>query len=358
MFAIDYRSYRDLVLGMVVYLVFLLIVLCASWVLTGVIRRYAIAKSLIDIPNNRSSHSVPVPRGGGLSVVAVVVLTLLGLWVSGNIGASLMIALLGSSTIVALIGFIDDHGHIAARWRLLAHFFGAAWVLYWLDGLPPLFVIGIELDLGLLGYGLAAVYLVWLLNLYNFMDGIDGIASIETISVCSCAAVITVLVLPAAMGFVLLLLFVIAATIGFLFWNFPKARIFMGDACSGFLGLLLGALSIQAAWLKPELFWCWLILLGVFIVDATVTLVRRVIRGDKFYQAHCSHAYQFASREYRSHVKISSTVGVINVVWLFPIALIVGLGWVDGIVGLLIAYLPLTMLAFRFNAGVEIIPDK
>src|SRR5574337_967818 len=95
---------------------------------------------------------------------------------------------------VALVGFLDDHGHIAARWRLLAHFAAAAWALAWLGGAPPLILFGSTFELGWLGAGLAAVYLVWLLNLYNFMDGIDGIASVEAICVCIGGAMLYVLV--------------------------------------------------------------------------------------------------------------------------------------------------------------------
>src|SRR5690606_14674735 len=93
-------------------------------------------------------------------------------------------ALLGAGGLVALIGFLDDHGHIAARWRLLGHFTAAAWALFWIEGLPSLSFFGVNADLSWLGHALAAVYLVWLLNLYNFMDGIDGIASVEAVTVC------------------------------------------------------------------------------------------------------------------------------------------------------------------------------
>ena len=337
---------------MVVYLVLLLIVLLVSWGLTGLVRRYALANSLIDIPNNRSSHSMAVPRGGGVSIVFVVLLAWLGLWVSGEVTFSLMMALFGGGGIVAFIGFMDDHNHIAARWRLLAHFFAAAWVLFFLGGLPPFYLFSVEFNFGLFGYIAAAFYIVWLLNLYNFMDGIDGIASIEAITVCFSASVITLLVLPFEIGFTLALLVVVASSVGFLIWNFPQAKIFMGDAGSGFLGLVIAALSIQAAWQKSELLWCWLILLGVFIVDATLTLARRIMRGEKFYQAHRSHAYQFAARKYDSHVKVSLGVGLVNIFWLFPVALCVAFGWVNEFAGLFIAYVPLVYLAYKLNAGL------
>lgn len=141
------------------------------------------------------------------------------------------------------------------------------------------------------------------------------------------------------------------AVLGFLYWNFPPARIFMGDAGSGFLGLVLGILSVQAAWASSRFLWVWLILLGVFIVDATFTLTRRLVRGDKVYEAHRSHAYQFASRQFGRHLPVTLAVLAINTLWLLPIAIGVGLFGLDGIIGLVLAYAPLVFLAFRFRAG-------
>ncbi|MCO6055383.1 glycosyltransferase family 4 protein [Pseudomonas sp. MOB-449] len=320
-----------------------------SLFLTGALRRYALARSLMDIPNGRSSHSVPTPRGGGVAIVLSFLAALPLLASVGVLAWSVMWALLGAGAWIAVVGFLDDHGHIAARWRLLAHFIGAGWALGWLGGLPPLVIFGFDLELGWLGYALAAFYLVWLLNLYNFMDGIDGIASVEAICVCLGGALLYLLLGEGVAALAPLSLAVAVA--GFLFWNFPPARIFMGDAGSGFLGIALGVLSLQAAWVAPQLLWSWLILLGVFVVDATWTLFRRLLRGDKVYEAHRSHAYQYASRQFGKHLPVTLAVAVLNLFWLLPIALWVGLGGVDGALGLLVAYLPLVWLAVRFKAG-------
>jgi len=149
----------------------------------------------------------------------------------------------------------------------------------------------------------------------------------------------------------LLSAFLATAVLGFLIWNFPPARIFMGDAGSGFLGIILALLSLQAAWIESRLLWVWLILLGVFIVDATVTLFRRVLRGEKFYQAHRSHAYQYASRILGTHRPVTLAVCAINIFWLMPVASLVAAGKLDGIIGLVVAYLPLLLLAYRYKAG-------
>ena len=322
-----------------------------SLLMTGALRRYALARSLIDIPNARSSHSVPTPRGGGVAIVLAFLAALPIVAFANMLPWAVMWGLVGAGAGVAVIGFLDDHGHIPARWRLLGHFAGAIWALCWLGGLPPLSLFGMSLDLGWLGHALAAVYLVWLLNLYNFMDGIDGIASVEGICVCLSGGLLYWLTGHAALALAPLLLALAVA--GFLYWNFPPARIFMGDAGSGFLGITLGVLSLQAAWVAPQLLWSWMILLGVFNVDATFTLLRRLLRRDKVYEAHRSHAYQYAARQFGKHLPVTLAVAAINLCWLLPISLWVGLGGVDGLLGLLLAYLPLVLLAVKFKAGEQ-----
>ncbi|MFU8789192.1 MAG: MraY family glycosyltransferase [Methylobacter sp.] len=331
------------------WLVFLLTGI-VSWALTGFLRRYALAGNLIDMPNERSSHSVPTPRGGGVAIVlsflAILLVLNAGGWLSNPHG----LALWGAGGAVAVTGFLDDHRHIAARWRLTVHFAAAVWGLYWLGGLPPLVAFDTVLDLGWLGYVGAAVYIVWLLNLYNFMDGIDGLAGVEAITACCSAAVWTWLVVPGSNAWLLPVLLA-AAVFGFLIWNFPPARIFMGDAGSGFLGIMLALLSLQSAGLASRLLWVWLILLGVFIVDASATLCRRVVRGEAFYEAHCNHAYQYASRYFGAHRPVTLAVCAINMLWLTPIAGLVALAALDGLLGLVAAYLPLLWLAYRYKAG-------
>ncbi|MFJ3375027.1 glycosyltransferase family 4 protein [Pseudomonas sp. NPDC086112] len=326
------------------------VVFAISCGLTLVLRRYALAKSLMDIPNERSSHSVPTPRGGGVAIVVACSLALPVLGGMGYLGGASLLGVLGGGLLIAIIGFADDHGHIDAKWRLLGHFIAAAWTLYWLNGLAPIQLFGERVDLSVIGSVLAAFYLVWMLNLYNFMDGIDGLASAEAI--CACLGMSLVYWCFDATSLIWGPLVLIGAVAGFLCWNFPPARIFMGDAGSGFLGFILGALALESAWVRPELFWCWIILLGVFIVDATWTLMRRLLRGEKVYQAHRSHAYQHASRRYQSHLVVASLVVLINLVWLLPIALLVGAGWLGGGLGCLIAFVPLAVLAWKFEAGV------
>ena len=330
-----------------IYLITAIFIL--SLALTWCLRRYALAKNIIDIPNHRSSHVVPTPRGGGVAFIVAFLLAIPWVGYLGFVVLPVGYALVGAGLCVAALGFFDDHGHISARLRLLGHFSASIFALFCLGGMPSMHFLGWTIPAGLFLNLLTVLYLVWLLNLYNFMDGIDGIAAIEALSVCLGGAILyglngdyTLMGLPCALA---------AAVGGFLWWNYPPARIFMGDAGSGFLGLVLGILSIQAAMIKQEFFWAWLILLGVFIVDATVTLLCRLFRGCAVYEAHCSHAYQHAVRRFGSHLWVTIGVLILNVCWLWPMAILVGKSTIGGFTGLCIAYVPLIILAVGFKAG-------
>ncbi|CAI8868969.1 Fuc2NAc and GlcNAc transferase [Pseudomonas sp. IT-P2] len=320
-----------------------------SFFLTFGLRRYAIARNLIDVPNSRSSHAIPTPRGGGVAIIISFLLAGALLFSLNLIPSSLFLALLFPGLLVAVLGFVDDHGHVSARWRLLGHFAASLGVLCFFQGAPSLSILGAVIESWYLCGVFAVFYLVWMINLYNFMDGIDGLASVEALTVTLSAAF-----LYWWMGFDGLVwapLIMAAAVTGFLFLNFPPARIFMGDAGSGFIGLVIGIFSLYGAMVSPQLLWSWLILLGVFIVDATYTLGRRLLRGEKIYEAHRSHAYQSASRVHGSHLVVTLTVSLINIFWLLPIAAMVACQKIEGFLGVLIAYLPVLLLARTYRAG-------
>jgi len=325
--------------------------LTALW-FTGWLRRYALTRQrLLDVPNARSSHEVATPRGGGLAIALATLAALPVLGWSGVLAWSAVWALLGGGTIVALLGMLDDQGQVlAARWRLLGHVSAAIWVLAWMRGLPPLPILGVIRDVGPAGNALAVLYIVWMINLTNFMDGIDGLASIEAVTVCLGGVLLYVASVPASTPW-LALIVLISATLGFLVWNWPPARIFMGDSGSLFLGFMLAAFSLQAAAAAPALFWSWVILLGVFIVDATITLARRAARGERVYEGHRSHAYQHAAMRRGAHRRVTLAVGAINLCWLLPIALLVARGSLVGLLGVLIAYVPLVGGAIWLRAG-------
>ena len=325
--------------------------LISSALLTLLLIKYGSQLSRIDIPNERSSHSSPTPRGGGIAIVSVTVASLVGCYLKNLIDGRDAIAIAAGSLIVALVGYLDDRGTItAARWRLLGHALGALIIVVGLRGLPALPVFGRAVDLGIVGSVLAILYLMWLLNLFNFMDGIDGITGTETLVVALCGAFLTWEAAPSSKLWIMPLALAGAAA-GFLFLNWSPAKIFLGDVGSGFIGIVMGALSLQAAHTVPRLGWCWVILMGVFIVDTSVTLLRRSLRRERLYIAHRNHAYQHLAIKLNSHATVSAGVGAITLLWLLPIALAVERQKIDGFAGVLIAYAPLVVAAIALGAG-------
>ncbi len=321
-----------------------------SCVCTWGVRRVALARqSMMDIPNHRSSHTLPTPRGGGVAFILVLCGALPFLNHLGFVIMPVGAALLGAGLFVALLGFFDDFRDVPPSIRLLGHFGASVFALYCLGGMSSLSVFGWVLSQGVILNILTVIYLMWLLNLYNFMDGIDGLAAMEAFCVSLGGALLYVL--HGDYAFVGVPLALSASVLGFLWWNFPPARIFMGDAGSGFLGLIFGILSIQAAKVGSQFFWGWLILLGVFIADATITLFNRLLQGEKPFQAHRDHAYQHAARQFNSHFKVTMAVFIINVVWLWSLACLVVFKYIDGGIGFIIAYLPLIVLTRKFKSG-------
>ena len=325
-----------------------------SITMTGLLRRYAQTR-LLDQPNHRSSHQVPTPRGGGMAIVATFLLaaplfvTLIPLpsGISQSSFALIWAAALG----IALVGFIDDHISLKPRTRLIVQSMAAALVVSAVDGLPELTFFGWQLDLAWFGYLLAWLGVIWFINLYNFMDGIDGLAASEAVIVCLFMALFHYLVGGEWSSASLILLLGISAA-GFLCWNFPPARIFMGDGGSGFLGLMLASLMLLDAASAPQFLWAWLVMLGVFVVDATWTLLNRFRLKCRLSEAHRTHGYQYLARRWQSHRNVTLAVLLINSLWLAPIAVMIVLGQLDGVSGLVIAYLPLAFLAYHLNAGV------
>lgn len=327
-----------------------ILLMALSWLLTRSIRGYALTR-LLDIPNARSSHALPTPRGGGLAIAlsvtaAVAVFDFLGL-----VPRVLSVALLPGLAL-SLIGWIDDHGDVPARWRFLVQLFAGFWVVLTLNQEGLVTLGGVMLHLGWIGVLAGVLLIAWFINLFNFMDGIDGIEGVEVLSIALGAVVILLGPVHAGMdSSVLVLVALSGATFGFLLWNWPPARIFMGDVGSGTLGFFLAVLMLYTAMMGYLSLLSWLILSGVFCVDATLTLFIRWIRGERWYQAHRSHAYQHASRRYGQHRKVTLFVLGINVFWLFPIAFMAHLRPDLEIWLWVFAYAPLAVLAHWLGAG-------
>lgn len=320
-----------------------------SALLTGLFRLVAQRVRLIDVPVFRSAHSNPVPVGGGLSIV-VLVLLFAGYGYSAGIIPGNEFAALMAGLLIACIGIVDDVKQLDVRWRIPAQFLASIYVVYCLGDVPAidfgLFLFPESLLLNVFG----VFALVWLLNLFNFMDGIDGIAATELIAVNLLSIVI---VINTDELITLLSASLAAAAGGFLLWNWSPAKIFMGDVGSGFIGFSLGVMALLSMHHGSMTVWTWVLLVGVFIVDATLTLFNRFRRKQRWLEGHASHAYQNAARHYKSHAKVTITVLLINLFWLGPLA------WLSmqypemGLFIAILGLLPLVLLARRFGAGVE-----
>jgi Fuc2NAc and GlcNAc transferase len=306
---------------------------------------------IIDIPNERSSHSSPVPRGGGVAIVAGV---LAGLVLSHD-GFSLerwhLAGVMLPAISVALVGLVDDKWGLAVLPRLGVQ--GAAVLL-----VVAMFLAGIAGQSGLIGAWLwlycagIVIGLLWLINLYNFMDGIDGIASLQAVFVAGTLGVLSIAGDPGSFSGTLGLS-VAACAAGFLTFNWPPARIFMGDTGSGFLGFIIGAVALAGISEHLVSPFVPLILMAAFISDATVTLLRRMLRGERWHQAHRAHAYQHLAVRFRQHRKVLICLAGVNLVWLLPLALLAqGFPrWGGALCGL--AYVPLVVSAMRLGAGIR-----
>jgi Fuc2NAc and GlcNAc transferase len=324
--------------------------LLLSAALTKLVRKVSWAHGLLDVPNERSLHNSTMPRGGGVSIVVSTTLAMLALHWSGAIRTDTLLALLSGGTAVAFVGYLDDRYRVPASVRLTVHVAAALAALAWLGGLPPLAVGSRVFDLGWVGQGLAVLGIVWILNLFNFMDGIDGLAASEAVFIIGSGALLSMLYAPAsdvlAAGIV-----TGCACIGFLAWNWPPATIFMGDVGSGYLGYVIAVLAVAATRSNPAAVWIWLILGGAFFVDATVTLVRRAMRGERVHQAHRGHAYQRLATRWGSHRRVTVTVIVLNLVWLLPCAIFAALNPAAAFWSVPGALAPLILLALKAGAG-------
>lgn len=271
----------------------------------------------IDVPNARSSHVRPTPRGGGVAIVLACVVILLLAPLLGLLSARSIASLVLPGLTIALVGLVDDRFGVPAELRFTIHI-GSVIVFLWMIGGMP--ATGIEwLDTRpLLANCLAALAITWSVNFFNFMDGIDGIAGAQALFVAGSLSVMGaldgVLIVMLAGGSVA------ASTTGFLIWNWPPARIFMGDAGSGFLGFMLAAISVLAIPAAEGNLAAVLILPALFLADSTVTLIRRALRGEPVHHAHRLHAYQHLARRWNSHACVTLASIAVNLLMIAPLA--------------------------------------
>ena len=281
-------------------------VLLLSCVSVAALRRWAERKQFLDVPNERSSHTVPTPRGGGLAIAGMVLLGLPVLaWLSGNFSWRAVLTYLVAGALITGVGWMDDRRSLSARFRLGVHIVAAVMAIAGLGFFTTLTLpFGVSLHLGWLGLPLVLVWIVGLTNAYNFMDGIDGLAGGQAVVAGAFWVVVgwrDQLTLAAGVG-----LLTAAASLGFLSHNWPPARIFMGDAGSGFLGCTFALLPTLASTSEPRLLLAGALVMWPFIFDTAITLLRRLRRRENIFQAHRSHLYQRLVIAGRSHAAVTS----------------------------------------------------
>lgn len=279
--------------------------------------RYARRRRLLDGPGRRRAHSVPTPRGGGIAIVVSALCcvgpVLAPAWAAALLGLALVA--------VAGVGWWDDHASLGPLPRVVVHLLaGVALAVVvlriaplpaWASGLVALLAVAVVLSTA------------WSINLHNFMDGINGFLTLQAFWIFSMVAVLGELGLPHGLGAIPALL--AAACLGFLPFNFPRARIFLGDVGSGALGFLIIAVLWLAAMREPRWFAVGLLLLSSFLIDATATLSFRFWRGRRWYSAHREHLYQWLVRRGWSHSRIVARYMAWNLLLIAPFALFAGL---------------------------------
>lgn len=239
---------------------------------------------------------------------------------AGIVSHSLAAVLVLGGLSIAAVGFWDDIHLAPVAVRMTAHFGAAILAVYVVGSLSGIRIGDHVLHLGVAGAVLGVLAVVWILNLFNFMDGIDGIAASEGAYALFGSAGIVLFAAHGSPAEAAPALLAGAACCGFLRWNWPPAAIFMGDVGSGYLGYVIAVIALASMQTTALSLFTWMVLGGVFFVDATLTLGRRLLRGERVYQAHRTHAYQWLARRWGSHARVTTAVIAVNLVWLLPCA--------------------------------------
>lgn len=278
--------------------------LIISFSLTYFIKNYAIKKSLVATVNERSSHTIPTPHGGGIAIAITWFMGLFYLYFTSQIETNLFYALL-VGFIISIVSFLDDLYELSPKLRLIVQSLVAILGLYFLDGFGTLTFGLFDVSNSIITNIFAFLLIIWFINLTNFIDGINGYVSSE-------------FVFLSLAGFLLFanahFLVLAVSVLGFLFWNWNKAKIFMGDVGSTLLGYNIAIFTIYYANQEANNFWIWIILFSLFWFDATITLIRRKLNKERLSQAHKKHVYQRLTQAGWSHYKVTNYSICVNLI--------------------------------------------
>ena len=285
------------------------IIALLSYILTKIMRDYAQKKEILDLPNPRSSHRTPIPKGGGIAIVSIFIIVLfIYAMLCPPLITKIIYTLIGGTMILAALSWEDDKGHVPALFRL---------AIYGIIVAIGMKTLGDKLIFqGILPFWLdrTAVFFLWIwfINLFNFMDGIDGLAGTETLCITLGMALI-ILLEGYGIWIAVPHLTLAAAALGFLFINWSPAKVFMGDVGSIPLGFILGWYLLKFA---ANGYWQAAFILPLYyLMDASITLARRIIRKEKFWEAHKEHFYQQAvDISGHTHAEVVKTIFYINMI--------------------------------------------
>jgi Fuc2NAc and GlcNAc transferase len=294
-----------------------LLIFILSTCLVYFYRNLALRYGILDKPNHRTSHDAITPRGGGVVFIGLWLVWVVLSLIQKKISSELCYSLIGPVGLVALVSFFDDYFNLRRRYRLISHLFASMLCLLLLGHMG--FDIGsVHISYSIYLYFLIAFIMTWSINLYNFMDGLDGLASTQSVFIFFVSGCLLFYIGNKELGYLSCLL--AFSVLGFLVWNWPSAKIFMGDVGSTSLGLSVAVFMLLAEKSHSLSFIIYLMLYLPFITDATLTLLRRIIAGDKWYEAHNNHGFQRLYRSGWSHKQVLLGLITLNLVSI-PIVL-------------------------------------
>lgn len=307
---------------------------------------------MTDIPTERSSHKVPTPKGGGIGFVLFSIIALsIYLAVNGTLFTKPLLVFLIASVIIASLGWFDDKHDLSKRIRFGVQLLTALMIIIMVTNLDSVYlpIVGL-VDLGIAGGFLALIWITGSTNIYNFMDGVDGIASMQAIGVCIGWMVFAYIWNVPELFY--LNSFLLAAICGFLFYNWPPAKIFMGDVGSIYLGFVFGAMPFMAAKLSSDVsigmtIWVSAFLLWPFLFDGSYTIFRRLSNEENIFEAHRSHLYQRLNIEGWGHKGISILYMLFSLICIvFSVAFYLSSAWIQVIIFITLVLLSVFYVVF------------
>lgn len=307
---------------------------------------------MLDIPNVRSSHTVPTPRGGGLAIVIVLMLSGMASLFLPQAPIQSLVCLLLAVLAFAVLGWQDDKHDLPASIRFLIQLliaaFSSTWLLWG--------IAGFSLTIGAIAILLLCVlWIVWMANLYNFMDGIDGISAVETIILGTVTSYW--FALSGVISIAIICIAVAGAALGFLRWNWSPAKIFMGDVGSLALGAFFAIIAVIGTAGLGLPFAAFLILYAVYLADSGITLLHRMIKKEKWWQAHRSHFYQRAVQSGFSHAQVSLAVMMMNMILALLASLLI-FDAIDTYTAVILTMAMLTLTMFLINSRFNRLKSK